>query len=84
MFGLSKENGFLGTETVTKNRSINCFAEGNKAMKETERCAYSCTFNFNLEILMVMRNDNYAVTGITKSCGVPPLIQVKRYSRKKK
>lgn len=53
-------------------------------MKKPERGAYSCSFDRNLELLVVRWNDNSVVTVMTNNCTVLPIIQAKRYDRKEK
>lgn len=79
-----KEKGFLATGTVRDNRTANCPVEDNKTMKKTERGAYSCAFDRNLEVLAVRWNDNSVVTVMTNNSTVLPIVPAKRYNRKER
>lgn len=79
------KEGFLATGTVRENRTANCPVDDNKLMKKkTDRGAYSCAFDRNLEVLAVRWNDNSVVTVMTNNCTVLPIVLAKRYNRKER
>ncbi|XP_071043039.1 piggyBac transposable element-derived protein 3-like [Parasteatoda tepidariorum] len=75
---------FFASGTARENRIAGCILDDSKNMKKKHRGSYDFAFNKDAETCAIKWNDNAVVSIVTNNCKMLPLVNAKRYSRKKR